>query len=196
MVVGVRTRRTGTIGLGANIYTDPYAPQYPLSLSRTELRSISYGSGHMKRTSNATSSSATSFLSRLTDVRAPLFMERLIKFKDGTRKSSSYTVESVSPTSPDPQFRIGGSEPSPMRPSYPNQMAGAHTMADFPTRPPSLVLERAAPKGRPATKSGAPLGDVVEVPDWEDLGEEPLPNRTAPGSVPHLARRGRLLRRR
>ncbi|KAI0762154.1 hypothetical protein BD413DRAFT_218535 [Trametes elegans] len=100
-------------GQSSASYIDPYVlAQSPVQEEPLGL-DVPHTSAHIKETSS------TSLLPHLPEVHVPTFMERLVNFKDGLRKSPSYKVKHVSPVSPDAQFRIDGySGDTPVKPGF------------------------------------------------------------------------------
>ena len=96
-------------------------------------------SPHTKETSSSSLLPHINF----PEVHVPTILERLFNFTDGLKKSTSYTSRYVSPSSPDHNFRVDGSE-SPVVKKF-------STVADFRSQPhayaPSFREEREAIAG-------------------------------------------------
>ncbi|KAI0820048.1 hypothetical protein BC628DRAFT_1399251 [Trametes gibbosa] len=89
-------------------YLDPYSTnEVPLVEEPLELEEmdVPHTSAHLQETSSSSLLPHLEFPS----IRVPTIFERLIKSKDGVRKSPAYKAKYVSPVSPDAQFLIDGS---------------------------------------------------------------------------------------
>lgn len=148
----------------STVYHDPYSPP-----GRGQMHELGACPTHTRDASSSTLLSL-SHIEFPTVRRVPTFLERFIKFKDGIRKSATYTAKYVSAISPDPTFRIDGSAAdSPVAKKFDDHAldeAASHSKPGSDPQP-SFHLHRVSTvrEEEEDTPGGAPV--MVDRTDFE-----------------------------